>query len=152
MYYHWRSHQNTLSSTLPTVIGLLGLFFVLLVVFLICSQKVSMPGAKIELPQFANEEVTPVVRTIVTVTAEGKLFYNAKLLNNAEELQTALKGREHTSERQVVFYADKNVPLETMAMLFDIARSLNFDAYLATSGESLRAAKNEVPHDDASTL
>ncbi len=159
MDFQWRTQYHRVTSTLPAVTGLLGLFSVLMVVFLICSQRVSMPGVPIDLPRFDNEEVTPVVKTVVTVTQEGRLFYNAKRLEGPDSLHEVLRdlesrygrgegGRAAEGSRVVVFYVDQNAPLSIVAKLFDIARGANFDAYLATSGASLRDGKNRVPLDE----
>lgn len=161
MDFQWRTQYHRVTSTLPAVTGLLGLFSVLMVVFLICSQRVSMPGVPIDLPRFDNEEVTPVVKTVVTVTQEGRLFYNAKRLEGPESLHEVLRDLESRygqgegegvraaeGSRVVVFYVDQNAPLSIVAKLFDIARGANFDAYLATSGASLRDGKNRVPLDE----
>lgn len=150
MYYLWRSKLSRgTPATYPVIVGLLGLFSVLMVIFLVCSQRISMPGTAIDLPRFDNEEITPVVKTVVTVTASGKLFYNAKLLDGIDDFHDVMQdlAARHRAEesRVVVFYADRKVPLDMLAQLFDIARGVNFDAYLATSGASLRTGKNNAP-------
>lgn len=154
MFYQWRKNRKGTISNFPVVIGLLGLFFVLLTVFLISSQRIPLPGTTIELPKFSNEESTPVSKLVVTVTADGALFFNAQKLKDVGDLETALKDlsedNQNRKNRIVVFYADQRVPLSTMAQLFDIARAHNFNAYLATSGDTLRAGKNNVPDDDES--
>ncbi|MGN0866268.1 MAG: biopolymer transporter ExbD [Oligosphaeraceae bacterium] len=166
MDFQWRTQYHRVTSTLPAVIGVLGLFSVLMVVFLICSQRVSLPGTAIDLPRFENEELTPLVKTVVTVTADGKLFYNAKRLDTLENFkevlqELALKYQEAQAELperslerrpKVVFYVDQNAPLSIVAQLFDIARGAKFDAYLATSGASLRNNKNYVPSLDENGL
>ena len=171
MDFQWRTQYHRTTSTLPTVIGIMGLFSVLMVVFLICSQRISMPGTAIDLPIFDNEELTPLVKTVVTVTAEGQLFYNARRLDSLEDFRQVLEtlasqyqrkqeelrarvGQPETHPRgqgqprqrpKVVFYVDQKAPLSTVTRLFDIARSAKFDAYLATSGASLRNSKNYAP-------
>ncbi len=159
MDFQWRTQYHRVTSTLPVVIGMLGLFCVLMVVFLICSQRVSLPGTSIDLPRFDNEELTPLVKTVITVTADGTLFYNASRLKDLEAFNKVLldlaqkyqegqaKLEEPSPERRpkVVFYVDQNAPLSTVTQLFDIARGAKFDAYLATNGASLRNNKNYVP-------
>lgn len=156
MYLQWRTKHGRTASTAPAVVGVLGVFLVLLVVFLICSQRVSMPGTAIELPRFSNEEMTPVVKDVVTVTKEGRIFYNAKRMEIDDfpkvMQKLAEKYKDDRKDRVVVFYADQNTPLKIMAELFDVARGADFDAYMATSGAGLKTGTNHVSHPDDNSL
>ena len=115
-----------------------------------------MPGTAIELPRFSNEEMTPVVKDVVTVTKEGRIFYNAKRME-IEDFPKAMqklaeKYKNDRKDRVVVFYADQNTPLKIMAELFDVARGADFDAYMATSGAGLKTGTNHVSHPDDNSL
>lgn len=156
MFYHWRTHRDSIPSTSPIAVGTLGLFVVLLIVFLVCSQRVSMPGTAIALPRFENEEMTPVPKMVVTVAKDGSIFFNAEKLKDTDALGEALKeAKKNFEDRKdwvVVFYADKDAPLGFIAKLFDIARGAEFNAYLATDGVSLRDTPSHVPAQDDKSL
>ena len=154
MYYRWRLHRDTVPSTIPVVVGMLGLFAVLLVVFLICGQRVSMPGTSINLPRFDNEASNPVPKHVVSVTKGGDIFFNAEKLDT-DGLHNALNECKKKSGQEdwvVVFYADKEAPLGFIAKLFDIARGVEFNAYLATDGMTLRSTPSHAPAQDDKTL
>ncbi|GEM_PF-7025992 len=153
MYYRWRSHRNSVPTATPVVVGTMGLFAVLLIVFLACSQRVSMPGTPITLPRFENEKSTPVPKKVVTVTKNGDIFFNAEKLKDTDALGQVLKNAKKGKEDWVVvFYADKDTPLGFIAKLFDIARGADFNAYLATDGNSLRDTPSHVPAQDDKSL
>lgn len=131
-------------------VGLIGLIFILLAVFLISNSLVSLPGTAVQLPRLT--QVKPpltVEKMIVTVSRDSELFFNGSRLTWEEfeqQLSERVLSNSHAAANaqglpagavplessMVVVCADQDITLGTWFRIADIARKLGLDAYLAT--------------------
>ena len=166
--YAWRSNQRCTPTLFPATVGLMSLFFVLIVLFWLGNSTVSMTGVPVALPRVENAQVEEVNRMLVTMTADGRYFFNSRLLS-LEELRTALN--EHvkaarwadakaagsrderlsghsTRPMVMVFRADRDITLEAWMQVADMARANGLSVYLVT--EPLPRRQEAVPSKNVS--
>ena len=166
--YAWRSNQRCTPTLFPSTVGMVSLFFVLIVLFWLGNSTVSMTGVPVSLPRVENAQVEEVNRMLVTMTADGRYFFNGRLLQ-LEELRKAL--REHVRDARnadakaagegderlsghsarpmvMVFRADRTITLEAWMQVADMARANGLSVYLVT--EPLPRRQEAVPSNNVS--
>jgi biopolymer transport protein ExbD len=150
----WTHSLKESPDTFPTVVGLISLFFILIILFMISNSVVFWTGTKVEtslaLPTVRSVELNVADKMIITITRSGEIFFNEKSLD-WHELQRELGERVRESriamekvsgldsERDsgthiapmVIVRADKNISYETISRVMDMARSLDLNVYLA---------------------
>ena len=151
---HWTHSLKKSPDTFPTVVGLISLFFILIIIFMISNSVVFWTGTRVEtslsLPTVRSVELNVADKMIITITRSGEVFFNEKSLD-WHELQRELGERVRESriamakvsgldpERDsnahiapmVIVRADKNISYETISRVMDLARSLDLNVYLA---------------------
>jgi biopolymer transport protein ExbD len=153
----------------PALIGLVNLFFILLIIFMINSNVIFWAGTPVEtslsLPGIRSEKLNIADKMIITIARPNEFFFNDKRLDwdrlQSELSQSVSKSREGMSNiadlsssssqslelrPKVVLRADKNVSYETISQVLDLARSLNLDVFLAADPKPERTEQgNFIP-------
>ncbi|NLZ64638.1 MAG: hypothetical protein GX902_12610 [Lentisphaerae bacterium] len=137
---------NKIPGIFPALVGLLNLFFILLIMIMISNSLVFWSGIKVEtslsLPTLTCLDLEAADKYILTIVSADELFFNDKRLqledlNNAfSSLLSSSGGRENTLDRQkpmIIVWADKRVTYETIAQVVDIARRNSLNIYLAAN-------------------
>lgn len=161
MYYYWRTTRKLGTSAFSFAVGMVGMFTVISLIFLISTNLVSMPGTTVKLPAVAGAHYLTGEKLIVTVTADGKLFYNAeevswndfrvKLDNWVSERAGRGEGgnaEEYDFSRpKIIVCADENVRMADWLKLAENARALGLDFILASApppGSSVSLPQSDV--------
>ncbi|MFA6930197.1 MAG: biopolymer transporter ExbD [Lentisphaeria bacterium] len=150
----WTHSLKKTPDSFPAVVGLISLFFILIIIFMISNSVIFWTGTRVEttlsLPAVRSVELNVADKMIITITRSGELFFNEKSLD-WHELQRELGERVRESriamakvtglhpegERNgnvapmVIVRADKNISYETISRVMDLARSLGLNVYLA---------------------
>lgn len=150
----WTHTLKKSPDSFPTVVGLISLFFILIIVFMISNSVVFWTGTRVEtslsLPAVQSVELNVADKMIITITRSGEIFFNEKSLD-WHELQRELGERVRESriasakvsgsdpevERSgnlapmVIVRADRNISYETISRVMDLSRSLGLNVYLA---------------------
>ena len=161
----WKHSLKESPTTFPTIVGLVSLFFILIIIFMISNSVVFWTGTRVEtslsLPTVGSVELQVADKMIITITRSGEIFFNEKSLD-WHELQLELgervreshigmsKIRGFDAERDpaaniapmIIVRADKNISYETISRVMDLARSLDLNVYLAADPP---AAGNSAP-------
>lgn len=148
--YYWRSSQRSTISGFPVIGGLIAMFFILLVIVMISSSMVTLPGTRVKLPEITNVERHSVDRLIITVSEDSSLFFNGMKLTlpqldaelrkcaseNAEAADLATAGRSAGSpygrKAMVVVCADRNLQLAQWLEIAEVIRNIGLDVYLVS--------------------
>jgi len=160
----WTHSLKKSPDTFPTVVGLISLFFILIIIFMISNSVVFWTGTRVEtslsLPTVRSVELNVADKMIITITRSGELFFNEKSLD-WHELQRELGERVRESRiamakvsgldhdhnpnahiaPMVIVRADKNISYETISRVMDLARSLDLNVYLAADPPSSIASE-----------
>jgi len=119
--------------------GMTDIVFLLLIFFMLTSTLVVPNALKLLLPQSNNQtSANPI--TSVSITKDIK-FYLEKteipFANLEKELQLNLRAYrlKYHEDPTISLYADRNVPLEHVVKVMNIARRNNYKLILATSPE-----------------
>jgi len=102
---------------------LIDVLFLLLTFFMVSSTFVEQPGMELELPGVTRAETVIVREYILTVTEDGRLFFDGQPVTKAalpERLKAAVP---EMKDRALTLKADKEVPHGTVVELMDIART-----------------------------
>ncbi|HET6303187.1 MAG TPA: biopolymer transporter ExbD, partial [Myxococcota bacterium] len=100
---------------------LTDVFLVLLIIFMITSSVISQQGKQVNLPEGQVSDTTPEGVT-VTLTAEGSIQVNERVVSQAE-LPAALKAAiEASRDKTVVLRGDRQVILGQAVYVLDQAQ------------------------------
>ncbi|MBR0460054.1 MAG: biopolymer transporter ExbD [Victivallales bacterium] len=143
---HWQEKLKPMRCA-DTRIVLLDLFFILLVVIMVSSNYVFLPGVEgATLPKMPEAEVMRANKLIVTITDEGNYVFNGQEKISKEDLKSTLRdklndGSIAAQNRQkldepdtpiIVLRAGKRISYETIMDFFAFARSMNADVFLVS--------------------
>lgn len=111
------------------LVPLIDVLIVLIFFCLLTMQFKHMRSVNICPPKMDSAENSGKVSLVVTVSREGKYFYN-NLPAEDRELGQKLSSLKATTPLLIV--ADENVPLKRVAFVMDEARKANLDIHLQT--------------------
>lgn len=148
--FTWTSNLDRRVSYFPSVVGLVSVFFILLIMFLISNSIVSWPGITVHLPQMDAVEISAADKLIVTITQEDDIFFNGlkiswddlerelgEKVRDSELGSMNVTGKKNTTRLPtIVVCADKQVRLESLARLMDIARGLGMEVVMVAEPNS----------------
>jgi biopolymer transport protein ExbD len=114
-----------------------GVLFLVVIFLLLHSTLVFTPGVKIELP--TSPELPGATNATVTVAVDraGHLYFGSQLTPETD-LKEVL-GRRKTEHLTLVVMADKSVPYEILARLWDLAREAGVEQTLMATQPPRRA-------------
>lgn len=122
---------------------LVDVLFLLLIFFMVSSSFVRVSGIKVELPQTDYQTSWGVGKCVITIQADGKLFFNDHPVNSE-----GLKRNFHTISNRVttvIVRADENTPYRRVAEIISLVSEYGLSPLLATFPPD----KNEAELPDA---
>ncbi len=103
-----RSRTNRLSMGDVSLIPLIDTFATLLVIFMVTAPMVQN-SIKVDLPQGKSREVGVTQELVVTVSKDGKLFFNSYPVEHKKLVSVVQKALEHKQDTPVFVRADQQV-------------------------------------------
>ncbi|MGH2568207.1 MAG: ExbD/TolR family protein [Bacteroidota bacterium] len=117
--------------------SLTDIVLLLLIFFLLSSSFVIQPGIKVQLPKSETGEVDTKKQIIISLTEQGMIY-----LNNEQVSTETLGGKlsallMDAQDRVVVVNADKNVTLQSVVQVLDIAKGVGALRFLIATQPTL---------------
>jgi biopolymer transport protein ExbD len=119
----------------PDMTPLIGLFFLLLLFFMLGSSFVQVSGLKVDLPEVGAPSVIGVEKYVITVanTANGvEISFNDRLVNMDSLRQELVMVSTYSRTGTVVVSADKNVSFDVIAKIISMAERARLTVVLLT--------------------
>ncbi len=119
--------------TIFTFASLTDIVLLLLIFFLLTSSFITQSGIRIQLPQSKTKEQLSDRHIIVTLTSESEIYvFNEKV--GKDDLPTKLKEISGDDrDRLVVLRADRDVPIQGVIDVMDIARSVGLTRFVVAT-------------------
>ncbi|MCR4416852.1 MAG: biopolymer transporter ExbD [Ignavibacteria bacterium] len=118
--------------------SLTDIVMLLLIFFLLTSQFVITTGVQVKLPKSETSEPVNENQFIVTITKTNDIYFGSERISLGELADKIIKSPEQQRERNLVIKADKEVPIEILIKVIDIAKSSGINKFtIATEKESL---------------
>ncbi|MDE3057996.1 MAG: biopolymer transporter ExbD [Bacteroidota bacterium] len=102
----------------------------LLIFFLLSSAFVVMPGVKVQLPKTQFSDTQTDRQTVVTITKDGKLYYNSEEVTPPVLAQRLIPVIDADRNRVVIIRADKTVRLDRAVEVIDIAKGVGAQRFM----------------------
>jgi biopolymer transport protein ExbD len=110
------------------IIPMIDIMMFLLVFFIVITLRmISGAGIQLDLPGSATTQDLPPSKVTVGVKRDGALFVDGRQLS-AEELQGILERDKKAGQVEVVIAGEKEVSLQTLLHVMDIARRAGITA------------------------
>ena len=111
-----------------------AVFFLLVIMLLLNSSLVFVPGVRIHLPESANLPGTENPALVVAVDEGGQLYYQNQAIDSRQlAVKLGLAASETKTPLTLIIQADKNVRYDVLVQLSLLARSAGIkEALLAT--------------------
>lgn len=118
--------------------SLTDIVMLLLIFFLLTSQFVITTGVQVKLPKSETSETINENQFIVTITKTNDIYFGSERISLSELADKILKSPEQQREKNLVIKADKEVPIEILIKVIDIAKSSGVNKFtIATEKENL---------------
>lgn len=118
--------------------SLTDIVMLLLIFFLLTSQFVITTGVQVKLPKSETSETINENQFIVTITKTNDIYFGSDKISLAELSDRILKSKPQTKEQNLVIRADKEVPIEILIKIIDIAKSTGVVKFtIATQKENV---------------
>lgn len=108
------------------------IMFFLLLFFLIASTITNPAVIKLALPKSKTGETVTKKTLNVSVTKDLKYYVNQKQVNPEDLQQTIASYKTPNTDLSIALFADKEVTLENLVVVMDVANKLNMKLVLAT--------------------
>src|SRR4051812_35143639 len=108
------------------MIPLIDVSLVLLIIFMVMTPFLVQQQIKVNLPHASSAGESPDRPIVVTLQRQGEVSLNGKAIAMSalpSELKSLLRGGE--KERAIVIQADRDVALQNVISIMDIAKRLN---------------------------
>lgn len=118
--------------------SLTDIVMLLLIFFLLTSQFVITTGVQVKLPKSETSETVNENQYVVTLTKTNDIYFGSERISLGELADKILKSPEQQREKNLVIKADKEVPIEILIKVIDIAKSTGVNKFtIATEKETL---------------
>ncbi len=119
--------------TIFTFASLTDIILQLLIFFLLTSSFITQSGIRIQLPRSETKEQLSDRHIIVTLTSENEIYvFNDKI--GKDDLSKKLKEISGDDKSKlVVLRADKNVPIQGVIDIMDIAKSVGLTRFVVAT-------------------
>lgn len=109
--------------------SLTDIVLLLLIFFLLTSQFVIQTGVKVKLPGAKNNKEAVPSRLLVTLTADGKVYFGTK-----QTSVDALPGLisdvlKNSKEQNLIIRADKSVSVDLVIKVIDAAKGIGIEKF-----------------------
>jgi len=149
------NNQNRIRTRLklhkgwPDCTAFAGVFFLLLIFFLLGSSFVQVSGIAVDLPQTHSSSSLGVEKHVVTLDSYGHIFFNDLEIPGMDRLKERLL--ELSSSQQgdrgvvptIVIRADTKVPFGSVAKLLSMAEELKLNAFVLTVPPVVKEERSE---------
>lgn len=138
-----------ISKGWPDFTPFVGVFFLLLVFFLMGSSFVQVSGIPVELPQTHSSSSFGVEKSVVTIDRQGKIFFNDLAIPSLDILKEKLLEKASTeragasSTATVVVRADSRSSFGAVAKIMALAEELKINAFVLTVPPAAREERSE---------
>ncbi|MCX8056843.1 MAG: biopolymer transporter ExbD [Ignavibacteria bacterium] len=118
--------------------SLTDIVMLLLIFFLLTSQFVITTGVQVKLPKSETSETVNENQFIVTITKTNDIYFGSERISLGELADKILKSPQQQREKNLVIKADKEVPIEILIKVIDIAKSSGVHKFtIATEKETI---------------
>ncbi len=105
------------------IIPMIDIMMFLLIFFMVTMLKmIDVSGVKINVPQAASAATLPSKSLSIVVTREGEMIFEGKTVDR-DTLVATLKERAQSAKLEVLVAGDKDVSLENLLHVMDVARA-----------------------------
>lgn len=137
-----------ISKGWPDFTAFAGVFFLLLIFFMMGSSFVQVSGIPVELPQTHSFNSFGVEKSVVTIDHQSKIFFNDLAIPGMDILKEKLlekasAERGASANLTIVIRADSRAPFGTVAKLMALAEELKINAFVLTVPPAAREERSE---------
>ena len=125
-----------ISQGRPDFVPFLGVFFLLLIFFMLGSSLFRYPGFRVSLPEVQVRHSFGAKKIIVTVDKQGRIFLNDIEFQEMSALKTRLLDIVNTAAQDrstIILRADAQAEYGTVARIMSLAEDLKINVFLLTS-------------------
>lgn len=118
--------------------SLTDIVMLLLIFFLLTSQFVITTGVQVKLPKSETAETIAENQFIVTITKTNDIYFGSDRISLGELADRIIRFPDQQREKNLVIKADKEVPIDILIKVIDIAKSSGVNKFtIATEKEML---------------
>lgn len=118
--------------------SLTDIVMLLLIFFLLTSQFVITTGVQVKLPKSETSEIANENQFVVTITKTNEIYFVTEKISLGELADKIIKSPLQQTEKNLIIRADKEVPIEILIRVIDIAKSSGINKFtIATEKESI---------------
>ncbi len=133
-----RFESDTKLLTAFNYSSLTDIVMLLLIFFLLTSQFVITTGVQVRLPKSESSEVVTDNQFIVTITKTNEIYFGGEKISLGELAKKIITYNEQQREKNLVIKADKEIPIEILIKVIDIAKSTGINKFtIATEKEQI---------------
>ena len=104
------------------IVPMVDVILVVLIIFMVTAPMIMKPSININLPKAATGEATVPSKLNITLTSDGKINLDGKLVDDTEVQKMALEEVKKNPEIQAIISADKDVPHGRVVSVLDIVK------------------------------
>ena len=105
------------------IVPMVDVILVVLIIFMVTAPMIMKPSININLPKAASGEATIPSKLNITISADGKLNLDGKLVDDAQIQVTATDEVKKNPDIQAIISADKDVPHGRVVSVLDLVKS-----------------------------
>ncbi len=105
------------------VVPLVDIILVVLIIFMVTAPMIMKPSISVNLPKAATGEATQPSKLNITISPDGTLNMDGKIVQDAEVTTTAIAEFQKNPDVQAVISSDKNVPHGRVVEVLDLVKS-----------------------------
>ncbi len=113
-----------------STIGLTDIVLLLLIFFLLTSSFVVQPGIKVKLPKAATGQTDDSNQIYITILDKNQIYLNQNQIGVANLGSSLKKLLEQNPDRVVVIRADKELELQLLISVVDIAKLAGAEKFI----------------------
>lgn len=125
-----------ISQGRPDFVPFLGVFFLLLIFFMLGSSFIQVSGIPVDLPEAQVRNSFGAKKIIVTVDKRGRIFLNDIEFQEMSALKTRLLDIVNTAAQDrttIILRADAQAEYGTVARIMSLAEDLKINVFLLTT-------------------
>ena len=104
------------------IVPMVDVILVVLIIFMVTAPMIMKPSININLPKAATGEATVPSKLNITLTVDGKINLDGKIVDDTEVQKLALEEVKKNPEIQAIIAADKDVPHGRVVSVLDIVK------------------------------
>ena len=104
------------------IVPMVDVILVVLIIFMVTAPMIMKPSININLPKAATGEATVPSKLNITLTVDGKINLDGKIVDDTEVQKLALEEVKKNPEIQAIIAADKDVPHGRVISVLDIVK------------------------------